>query len=231
MRRSGMIVLGLTGALVAFGIGDLEKGNRLYRAGKYAEAAAAYEAALEGGKSSPQLEYNLGTALLRLGRMQEAEQHLRAALRDVEPSLRQRTLYNLGNRYLYAARAPSAAQDQQQKLLDSAVQSYQQALRLRPDDPNAKWNLELALREQQKQQDQGGGGQQKNNQGGGSGGGGGGTGNAQGGGEDQGTQSNRSPMTQAQADRILSAAEQDERQLYRDRVKQGRRELPVARDW
>jgi hypothetical protein len=38
-------------------------------------------------------------------------------------------------------------------------------------------------------------------------------------------------MTQAQADRILSAAEQDERQLYRDRVKQGRREIPVARDW
>lgn len=231
MRRSGVIVLALSGALVAFGIGDLEKGNRLYREGKYAEAAAAYEAALEGGKSSAQLEYNLGTALLRLGRMQEAEQHLRAALRDVEPSLRQRALYNLGNRYLYAARAPNAAQDQQQKLLDTAVQSYQQALRLRPDDPNAKWNLELALREQQKQQDQGGGGQQKNNQGGGGGGGGGGSGNAQGGGEDQGTQSNRSSMTQAQADRILSAAEQDERQLYRDRVKQGRRELPVARDW
>jgi hypothetical protein len=38
-------------------------------------------------------------------------------------------------------------------------------------------------------------------------------------------------MSEAQADRILSAAEQDERQLYRDRVRRGRREVPVARDW
>ncbi|MBX6365172.1 MAG: tetratricopeptide repeat protein, partial [Gemmatimonadetes bacterium] len=167
MNRTGLVVLGLAGALVAFGIGDLERGNRLYREGKYAEAVAAYEAALAGGKSTPQLEYNLGTALLRLGRLEEAEQHLRAALRDVEPSLRQRALYNLGNRYLYAARAPNAAPDQQQKLLDAAVQQYQQALRLRPDDANAKWNLELALREQQKPQEQGGGGGRQKNQSGG----------------------------------------------------------------
>ena len=49
------------------GIGDLERGNRLYRAGRYPEAVAAYQEALRDGEGSPQLRYNLGTALLRSG--------------------------------------------------------------------------------------------------------------------------------------------------------------------
>ncbi len=38
-------------------------------------------------------------------------------------------------------------------------------------------------------------------------------------------------MNQAQADRILSAAENDERQLYKDKVRKGNREMQVTRDW
>src|SRR5690606_24542996 len=53
------------GALVALltglGIGDFERGNRLYRQGRYAEAVEAYQAALEGGRDTPELRYNLGT--------------------------------------------------------------------------------------------------------------------------------------------------------------------------
>lgn len=233
MKR-GWVVVALASALVAFGIGELEKGNRLYRAGHYAEAVEAYQSALEDGNDSPELQYNLGTALLRLGRLAEAEQHLKSALSSVEPALRQRTLYNLGNRYLTQARAGTVQGDAKTKLLDAAVDDYKQALRISPDDAAAKWNLELALRQkdEQKQQSGGGGNQQKSNGGGGGGSsGGGGSGGSQAGqGNDQGA-TGQTPMSQSQADRILSAAEQDERQLYRDRVKQGQREVPVARDW
>lgn len=239
MRTPRWSVLLLTGALVAFGIGGKEEGNRLYRAGKYAEAAAAYARAIKDGDDSPALHYDYGTALLRLGRYEEAEQHFRAALKDVDPTLRQRTAYNLGNRYLYAARAAStggspgagAAQPPgspgTREQLDAAVKAYQASLRIDSRDDWAKWNLELALK-QQKQQSGGGGQQQKK-------GGGGGGGQTKPTPQAQGSQNNPQPprpqMSQAQADRILSAAENDERQLYKDKVRKGNRETPVTRDW
>lgn len=267
-RRWG--TLALAGVVVAFGIGGKEKGNRLYRAGKYAEAAAAYAKALKDGDNSPDLHYDLGTALLRLGRYREAEQHFREALRDVQPVLRERTLYNLGNRYLYSARAqtgaslpPGMAQagasagasagtlgagaaggapagpgagvspgaggaapsSDTRAELDAAIKSYQQALRIDPRDEWAKWNLELALKQQQQS---GGGGQQQKR--GGGGGGGQQKPSPQGQGA-QNSQTQRGQMSQSQADRILSAAENDERQLYKEKVRQGNREVPVTRDW
>ena len=252
MRAARWGVLLLAASLVAFGIGDKELGNRFYRQGKYAEAAAAYEAALKGGDDSPELHYDYATTLLQLGRFDEADQHFRAALRNVEPALRQRTLYNFGNRYLYpawarkngSATAPAAAgmpgsgaapsvspggeQADTKAQLDAAVKAYEQALRINSRDGWAKWNLELALKEQDKHQ--GGGGAQQKNKGGGGGGGGQQKPQPQAQGNQSG-QPQPNQMSQAQADRILSAAENDERQLYKDKVKKGNREVPVARDW
>jgi hypothetical protein len=39
------------------------------------------------------------------------------------------------------------------------------------------------------------------------------------------------PMSQEQADRILSAIEQDERDLTREKLRRGQRRVPVLRDW
>ncbi len=68
MRAARWGTLALAAALVAFSIGDKERGNRLYRAGKYAEAATAYAQALKNGDDSPELHYDYATALLQLGR-------------------------------------------------------------------------------------------------------------------------------------------------------------------
>src|SRR5690606_28763275 len=63
MNARRLVMLGLALLLLGgFGIGDLERGNRLYRAGRYAEAVEAYRAALADGTDTPQLRYNLGTA-------------------------------------------------------------------------------------------------------------------------------------------------------------------------
>ena len=220
---------------LGFGIGDLERGNRHYRAGRHAEAVAAYRAALEGGRGSPQLHYNLGTALLATGRMDEAESHLKQALAGLDPELRQRALYNLGNRFLTTARQGGETSLQQ---FDAAVEAYKQALRIAPGDAAAKWNLELALREREEQerrtppppepqeeqaQDQdpqegGGGGGQQPQQSGGEG-------------EQAGSANEMQPMTPEQAERILSAAEEDERDLAREKLRRGQRPTPVLRDW
>ncbi|HEY8468584.1 MAG TPA: tetratricopeptide repeat protein [Longimicrobiales bacterium] len=228
----------LAGLLLAgFGIGDLERGNRLYRAGRYAEAVEAYRAALAAGKDTPELRYNLGTALVRLGQYEEGETHLRAALSSIDPDLRQRTLYNLGNRFLEEARGATDPQAQA-ALLDRAIASYREALRLQPGDAAAKWNLELALREEEQQQrnPQSGEGEEQSSRDQ--------QDTAPSGGQSPDTPAQAQPgqdhrarpqptggMTREQAERILSAAEQDERELYRERMRRSQRERPVERDW
>ncbi len=217
--------------LCAFAFGGLEKGNRLYREGRYAEAVEAYRQAIEAGEVSPEVQYNLGTALLQLHRYQEAEQAFQAALSAVEPSLRERTFYNLGNRFLEAGRT-SKDPEATQQLLDAAVQAYKQTLRLTPRDSAAKWNLELALREQKEQpkQQKQQGDQQQNQQGGGGGGGGQNQANAsQNAGGGQGGES--SGMTEQEAARLLNAIEQGERDVYRESLRKGRRQSATVRNW
>jgi Ca-activated chloride channel family protein len=227
-----------------FGIGDLEKGNRLYREGKYEEAVAAYQRVVESGKASPQVHYNLGTALLALGRYDEADVQFQSALQGVDPELRERTFYNLGNRFLQDGRAQADLQ-QQGALLDAAIEAYRRTLRIDPEDVDAKWNLEMALRErdenqqrqqsmpQQQDQEQEQSDESEQNQDQQAGGGSGSTDSQSpaGEGDDSGTAMENQPMSQEQADRILSAIEQDERELTREKLRRGQRRMPVLRDW
>jgi len=220
----------VTGALVlataGFGIGELERGNRLYRDGRYEEAVAAYRQALDGGEDSPVLQFNMGTALLRLGRYAEAEPYLRAALEVVDPALRAPALSNVGSRFLEEGRA-SADPEARSRLLDGAVEAYRRALRLDPSWADAKWNYELALqarsempqqagrsREQERRQER----REERSPG-------------------EGTEQRRQElpeagtMTREQAERLLAAVEQNERDLVREKLRKGRRETRVARDW
>lgn len=241
-RRAAVVALLL--AASGFGIGDLEKGNRLYREGKYEDAVAAYQRVVESGEASPQVHYNLGTALLALGRYEEADTHFQRALQGVEPELRERTFYNLGNRFLRDARGSGDVR-QQGELLDAAIEAYKRTLRIDPQDVDAKWNLEMALREreeneqrqqsmpQQQDQEQDESGESAEDQQQQSGGGSGSSESQSqaGEGEDSGTAMEDQPMSQEQADRILSAIEQDERDLTREKLRRGQRRVPVLRDW
>jgi Ca-activated chloride channel homolog len=233
MTRTALITA-LVVVTTAGVFGGLERGNRLYRSGQVAEAVEAYQSALGTRADTPVLRYNLGTALLRLGRYEEAERFLREALEGMDPDARGRVHYNLGQRFLEEARAP-ADPGQVAALYDAAIEAYRQALRLHPQDPDAKWNYELALRERDEQDPMGGGEDDRDDdrdqdpQEGGEGAGASAPGQA-----DRtaaGTGQDHAPMSQEQAERILSAIEQDERQLLQDRLRQGAQERPPARDW
>ncbi|MGH7466739.1 MAG: VWA domain-containing protein [Longimicrobiales bacterium] len=226
-------------ATVGWSVGALERGNRHYRAGRYAEAVQEYQAALREQADSPELHYNLGTALLQLGRFEEAQPHLQRALLAREEQLRQRVYFNTGYRTLVPGRRGGNNATQ---LLDAAIESYKHALRLDPSDGDAKWNLELALREKERQQQQSpqspqnqpeSQGAQDEQQSRARGGGAGSTPSqsSAGQGNEQGSRFEQRPMGQEQADRILSAIEQDERDLTREKLKKGQRRTPVARDW
>lgn len=240
MGRVVRVVTGLVAVvLITTGgvLSGVERGNRLFRAEKYDEAVREYRGALRDGDDSPVLRYNLGTALLELGRYQEAQEHLEAALDAVDPALRQYVHYNLGQRFLEDARSSRDARAGM-ALYDAAVEAYRQALRLRPDDPDAKWNYELALRErdeQMQQQGGGGGGEEPDEQQRppGDQSGDGSTDPQEGGGEQEPPQpqAGQQPLTPEQAARILSGVEQDERELFRDKLRQGSPQPRTVRDW
>jgi tetratricopeptide (TPR) repeat protein len=233
MRRimAVLIVVVLTTGAV---FGGIERGNRLYRAGSYAEAVEAYRSVLGTRADGPVLRYNLGTALLRLGEYAEAEVHLRSALDGVDPDTRGVVHYNLGQRFLEDARAaadPAAAA----ALYEGAIEAYRQALRHHPRDGDAKWNYELALQERDEIQLPAEGDAGDPDPDGDPEEGGEGTGAGSPGRSDQqprpGLGEDHAPMSREEADRILAAIEQDERELLQDRLREGRRDTPPTRDW
>jgi Ca-activated chloride channel family protein len=120
-------------------------GNEAFENQEYESALMAYH---QAGEDSPELaepHYNAANTHYRLEDYEQALQQIEAALVSEESGdqLDQYSFYNLGNTFF---------QGQQ---FDTAVEAYKEALRLNPDDLEAKQNLELALRQmQQQQQDQ-----------------------------------------------------------------------------
>ncbi len=92
----------------------------------------------------PVLDYDLATTQYRLGRFDAAAQNLHLSLGG-DSALAERAYYNLGNTYVWQARS-SVDHATKRMALRAAVSSYEEALVRNPNDYNAKWNLEVALR-------------------------------------------------------------------------------------
>ncbi|HYX24251.1 MAG TPA: tetratricopeptide repeat protein, partial [Thermoanaerobaculia bacterium] len=97
------------------------------------------DTALRLAPDDPLVEYDAGTARLGAGRGRQAVGPLEKAAKGAGRELAPAAHYNLGNARFAAGDAAGAAE------------AFKQALRLKPDDQDAKYNLELALREEQKQ--------------------------------------------------------------------------------
>ena len=124
----------------------VREGNRQYNAGKSEDAEKSYRRALDVDDKSNLATYNLGDALYRQQKYDEAVKEFeKTASEMTDKADRARAYHNLGNSYL-----------QQQKLKES-IEAYKQALRNNPNDPDTKYNLSYALnmlKEQEQQQNQ-----------------------------------------------------------------------------
>ena len=128
------------------------EGNRLFAAGKYADAEKAYVDAQARTPGKPELLYNHGNTLIKEKKYEPAVQQLRQAVSKGDRGIQASAWYNSGNALFETAK------------YQDAVQAYIQALRINPADLDAKHNLELALKktqEQQKQQGEGNGQQNR----------------------------------------------------------------------
>ena len=123
---------------------ETSKGIKAYETGDVQQALAAFEKARAARPTSPSTRFNEAVAQARAGHAPEAIETLTALTRE-KTDLGFESNYNLGNALLGT------------KELSGAVSAYRDALRIKPDDPRARRNLEIALRQleqQRKQQDQ-----------------------------------------------------------------------------
>jgi hypothetical protein len=124
--------------------GSLERGNRLFRAGRAEAAAEVYGSWVDTTAVGLLASYNMGTALLGIG-SEEAERHLLRATEGRELEAVRRAHYNLGYRLMEGLDADSDPFSAV-PLLVSAMEHSRAALRIDPFDEDAQWNLALAGR-------------------------------------------------------------------------------------
>jgi Ca-activated chloride channel family protein len=191
-----------------------------FRDRRYAEAAELYRRAIENGDDRPEILYNYATALLAADSLAHAQDALEQVARPAEGELRHRALFNLGLAQLQ--RSLTAEGDEATQALDNALDSYRRVLLARPDDADAKWNYELALREKERQGGGGGGGGDSESEAGGGGGGG----------EEGETQQPAGGLGRQQAEQLLGSAEREEQATQGRRQERSRPQPPPSGpDW
>jgi Ca-activated chloride channel family protein len=146
---------------------------RQYNQGKFDDSMKEYERLAEQTTNDYRLHYNAGTAAYRAKELKSAVDHFSQALNSPEIAsdlkAQQQSFYNLGNT-LYELGVPMSDQKKQEEMWQHSIESYDHALQLNPQDPDAKNNIEFVkkrlqeLKQQQQQQKQQQGDKNKDDQ-------------------------------------------------------------------
>ena len=110
----------------------LRSGNRLYRDSMYTKAEVDYRKAIEANSRFPQAHFNLGNALLRQQKPKEAMQAYEQAVKVETNKGRLASIYHNMGVIL-----------QSQKQFGPAIECYKNALRRNPADNESRYNLVL----------------------------------------------------------------------------------------
>ncbi len=120
----------------------------------FTEAEVRYKKAIKTkDEKYLEAEFNLGDALFKQGRYDDARQKFESIIEDPKtpPTIKGYAHFNIGNAHLQEfAQDPQENKDK----IDESIESYKQALRMNPKDANARFNLEFARNLKQKQQQQ-----------------------------------------------------------------------------
>lgn len=147
----GLLAIGAAGTFVyKFNTSDatIAQGNQAFASQQYDAALEKYTSAQTSAPIFAEPFYNAANVFYKQGAFDKAQAMLEQALTRSNEKIAQFLEYNLGN-VAYNA-----------KQFEQAIAAYEDALRLNPDDADAKHNLELALLQKQQQDQQ----QQQNQQ-------------------------------------------------------------------
>ena len=122
---------------------ELRNGNKDYNREKFTEAEISYRKALELNARSADAAYNLGNSLYKQDKLPEAlEQYQAAASNEKDKEKAAATWHNTGNVFM------------KNKDYQKSIEAYKQALRRNPLDDETRYNLALAQKLLQNQQQQ-----------------------------------------------------------------------------
>jgi Ca-activated chloride channel family protein len=204
------------------GVGSIMRsGNQALNKGNIEQALEKYQEALIQEPDNDKIHYNIGRALYKLQKYPEAISEFQLGLLTKDKSFQAKTLYNIGNCHF------------KQGKLDDAINSYVSSLLLNPKDVKTKQNLEFCLIQKQQQQTQSDSAkqdqnqqkqeQQQNQQQN----------------QDQKQQQAQQPKPQSQkgqinkgeADRILQALQNKEKDNMKKQKEQPQKQEKVDKDW
>lgn len=133
--------------------GSSAEALKQYEAGKYTAALKEYDRLRRAKPEDARLAFNAGAAAYQARQFEDAARHFSSATGARDPKLAQSAFYNLGNAQFQAGDAASQPQEKREAW-ESAINFYNTALQLRPDDADAKHNREFVQRklEELKQQ-------------------------------------------------------------------------------
>ena len=112
------------------GRGKVKQGNRLYKEQKYDAAKNKYQDALLEDPNSPLIQFNVGDVTYQTKDYQKAMESFHKTLNIKDAAMQSMAYYNIGNALYRLNKLPES------------IQAYQEALKLNPDDQDAKYNLE-----------------------------------------------------------------------------------------
>jgi Ca-activated chloride channel homolog len=132
---------------------------REYQAGQFDQAVKDYEQLLKRKSDDPRLHFNAGAAAYRARQFEEAAKQFNATQKSPDVKLQGQAYYNEGNA-LFRLGESNPDLKKREASWEKALQSYQSAIKLAPQDGDAQYNQEYVtrkleeLKQQQQQQSQ-----------------------------------------------------------------------------
>jgi len=207
---------------------DARKANEAYERGAFEEAIELYRQAIVTDPENTRLHFNLGNSLARAGYPEDAIQaYEKFKSLSEDPLHKALADYNIGNLY------------SEHEQFDQAIEHYRESLRNNPNDEDTKHNYELALKQKEesdpqnqerpdhpetdREDDEEGGDQSQDSP----------EPDLEGDQEDQedGSSQPQPDMSLEEAESVLDALQQRERELLQDRQKTADEEERYEKDW
>ena len=184
----------------------IKKGNDAYKRNDFETAIQNYDAAVKKNPANATAQYNLGNALYKKDKKEDAiAAYDKAETAMANPAQKSKALYNKG------------VVQQNDKKDEDCIATYKNALKIDPDNISARHNLQIALKKQKEDKDKQ---DQKNNE------------NKNSGGGENKPKPNPGNLSQKDAEQKLEALMQKEKDLQDKlhKVNSGTPEKP-AKDW
>ena len=134
-----LVLLGYRGAHASPGSAEAA-----YKAGNFDLAVEGYRSEAEEAPEDPQLQFNLGTAAYKGKQYPEALKSFERSLNVQDINLQNQSYYNMGNT-LYRQGEGAEKQKPQETIKNwqASIQAYENALKLKPEDQDAKFNRDF----------------------------------------------------------------------------------------